>query len=88
MPIGKGEGYYQVVKRTHPDLTDDAALKLAHMMKKLNHGKEHLVAGQALPVMNAKEKAEVEALAYADAHKRTGQVKAKPGQALSEIPPG
>jgi hypothetical protein len=37
--------------------------------------------------MNAKERAEVEAFAYADAHKKTGQVKAKFGQDLSELPP-
>jgi hypothetical protein len=88
MPLGRNEGYFQMLKRTHPELADETASKFAHKMLKLNHNNIHLKEGSELPVLSEKQRAETEATAYADIHKRTGQVKAKAGQPLSEIPPG
>jgi hypothetical protein len=88
MPLGPNEGYFQMLKRTHPELSDVAASKFAHHMLKLNHNRTNLTEGSELPVLNQKQRAETEAAAYADIHKKTGQVKAKAGQPLSEIPPG
>jgi hypothetical protein len=88
MPLGRNEGYYQMLKRTHPELSNETASKFAHHMLKLNHNRTNLIEGSELPVLNGKQRAETEAAAYADIHKKTGQVKAKAGQPLSEIPPG
>ena len=88
MPLGNYEGYRQLLDRTHPELKDKVSHDYSHVMKRLNHGKINLHYGTMLPILNGKQTHEVEAAAYADIHKKTGQVKAKAGQPLSEIPPG
>jgi hypothetical protein len=86
MPIAKGEGYYQMLKRTHPDLSDHDASQLAYMIKKLHHNESVLKVGDQLPVLNDKDKARLEETIYQQLHKKTGSVQAKPNQPLSEIP--
>jgi hypothetical protein len=86
MPIAKGEGYFQMLKRTHPALGDEDASHLAHAIKKLNHNQSNLKVGDQLPQLNEKEKAQLEDSVYQQLHKKTGSVQAKANQPLSEIP--
>lgn len=84
MPLAPGEGYVPMVHRTHPELADPRAL--GHMIKRNNHNRINLAVGSELPVLNHKQHDKTEAALYAGIHKGTGQVIAKPGQDLKEIP--
>ncbi len=86
MPIAKGEGYYQMLKRTHPEFSDHQASQLAYDIKKLNHNNSHLKVGDQLPVLSEKQKAQLESSIYKTMHDKTGSVKAAFKQPLSEIP--
>ena len=84
MPLDKGEGYFQMLQRTHPELSDQAAAKLAHTLKTLNHNRTNLHVGTELNVMSKKEESSLEASIYADLQKKTGHVSAKYGQPLDK----
>jgi hypothetical protein len=86
MPLGHKEGYFQLLKRTHPELTDSEASQLAHAMKKLNHNQINLHEGSQLATLNKADEKKLEDQAYASIHQKTGTVHAKFKQPLSEIP--
>jgi len=86
MPLAKGEGYFQMLKRTHPELTDEAASQVAHTLKKLHHNDNVLKVGDQMAVLDDQGKAKLEDTAYQAIHKKTGSVKAAFKQPLSEIP--
>jgi hypothetical protein len=91
MPLAAGEGYKQMVIRTHPELAslpngDSIANHMAHTIKKNNGGKIHLHAGDQLPTLDPKQQANIEAQLYESLHTKTGSVKANFNQPLSEIP--
>jgi hypothetical protein len=85
MPLGHKEGYFQLLKRTHPELDDHNASLLAHTMKRLNHNKSELKVGSQLPVLSLHAKDELEEKIYTTLHKKTGTVHAKLNQPLSEV---
>lgn len=62
LPVKRGEGYYQVLKRMHPDMAPEDAVKQARHMRDLNGGNINLKVGDKLPMMSAAEnKAQVQA---------------------------
>jgi len=83
MPLGRGEGYFQLLKRTHPELADHDASHLAHAMKRLNGNKIDLKVGSQLPVLSLKAKEQLEEKIYKFLHKETGTVQAEYKQPLS-----
>jgi len=86
MPILPGEGPFQMLKRTHPDIPDDVASRFAHFVKHLNKSGDVMDVGQELIVLTPKQRKHLIAELYNTNRTVTGDVKAKAGQALSEIP--
>lgn len=56
VPIKKGEGYYQVIRRMHPEMKPEDAVKAARHMRELNGGNVNLKVGDKLPLMSDDEK--------------------------------
>ena len=56
LPVKRGEGYYQVLKRMHPEMSPEDAVKQARHMRDLNGGNINLKVGDKLPMMSADEK--------------------------------
>jgi hypothetical protein len=57
MPILPGEGYFQMLKRSYPELADEDAAKLAHRVRQINDGRINLSVGEQLAVLSPSEKA-------------------------------
>jgi hypothetical protein len=56
VPVKKGEGYYQVIRRMHPEMKPEDAVKAARHMRELNGGNVNLKVGDKLPLMSDDEK--------------------------------
>jgi hypothetical protein len=57
LPLERGEGYFQVWKRMHPEQSDDEINKEAHRIKKISGGREVLIVGERLPTATEEERA-------------------------------
>jgi hypothetical protein len=86
MPILPSEGPYQMLKRTHPEIPDEVASRYAHFVKHLNGGKTVMHVGQELQVLTAKQRKALTTELYNTNRAVTGDVSAKVGQPLSEVP--
>lgn len=86
MPLAHEEGYFQLLKRTHPELADEAATKLAHHLRQINDERTNLHNGDQLPVLTDSEQAQLADRLYKQRVHNTGGVTAQPRQSLSEIP--
>lgn len=86
MPLARTEGYFQALKRTHPEIPDDVAAKFASHMREINNNREILNVAEQLPIISEKEKENLAGNLYEQRAKATGIVNAQKFQPLSEIP--
>ncbi len=56
VPVKRGEGYYQVIRRMNPDMSPEDAVKAARHMRDLNGGNTNLKVGDKLPLMSDDDK--------------------------------
>ncbi|HEY9777802.1 MAG TPA: hypothetical protein V6C81_28840 [Planktothrix sp.] len=87
MPIGKGEGYYQMLRRTHPELSEQDALVVSHGLRFLNDNKTVLHVGDQVPMMDDRTKAQMKAQIFESMRTKTGTVHAQFGQPLDQVAP-
>jgi hypothetical protein len=56
LPVKKGEGYYQVIRRMNPSMSPEDAVKAARHMRDLNGGNVNLKVGDKLPLLSDDDK--------------------------------
>jgi hypothetical protein len=56
VPLQRGEGYYQMLHRMHPDWNGKHTAQEAHHIKQLNGGKDQLKVGDVLQLYSPQEK--------------------------------
>jgi hypothetical protein len=86
MPLLRGEGPYQMLKRTHPEIPDEVAAHYAHLIKKLNGGEREMRVGQELIVLPPDKAQQLAGDLYNSNQLATGDVKAQAGQSLADVP--
>ncbi|HEY9684374.1 MAG TPA: hypothetical protein V6C89_00375 [Drouetiella sp.] len=85
LPLATGEGYYQVLKRTHPELSDGTASQLATHMREINGNQVKLPLAAQLALLTEREKDKLADQLYEQRVKTTGEVKSTFKQPLDQI---
>ena len=86
LPLATGEGYYQALKRTHPQLADGAASKIATHMREINGNRLDLPRAAQLAMLTEQEKETLADQLYDQRVRATGEVKSSFKQPLDQIP--